>query len=90
MPYENWQNIIESIETAIRDFEQSQKKSAYKAETLKQYSEAATQFFHVKAAWRNHVAHARDTYGGEQAKSILDHTGELMRYLVKAGLHDKQ
>lgn len=86
--YENWQNIIEPIAKAILAFEQGQKKSPYKIETLKQYSEVGSQFFYVKAAWRNHVAHSRDTYDSEQAKAIMDHTGALMRFLVKAGLHD--
>jgi hypothetical protein len=86
--YENWQNIIEPIEKAIRNFETNQKKSPHKVETLKVYSEIASQFFYVKAAWRNHVAHSRDTYDSEQAKTILDHTGDFMRHLVKAGLHE--
>jgi hypothetical protein len=43
--YENWQNIIEPIETAIRDFEKQQSKSPYKIETLKRYSEACQPVF---------------------------------------------
>ena len=86
--YENWQNIIEMTEKAIRGLEQKLPKGAAKSDKLKLYSEAATQFFYFKHAWRNHVAHARDTYDGTQAKTILEHVGQFMKYLAEGGLHD--
>ena len=52
------------------------------------YSEAAEQFTFVKDAWRNHVAHSRETYDLEQALSIMRHTGEFMNDLVKLGLKE--
>jgi len=83
--YLNWQNIIEPIESKIRDLNE-QKAGAYKTETLKAYSELAKQFRYFKDAWRNHVSHSRETYDKEQALSIQRHTGEFMRDLVKLGL----
>ena len=69
---ENWANIIEPIEKQIREQEQTLPKGPIKADTLKFYSQAATQFFYFKNAWRNHVAHARENYGDEQTSLILD------------------
>lgn len=86
--YENWQNIIEMAEKAIRNLEQTLPKGSAKSETLKFYSEAATQFFYFKNAWRNHVSHARDSYDGVQAKAVLEHVNQFMQYLVDGGLHD--
>lgn len=84
--YENWINIIESIEKKIRNLEQQLPKGQAKSDTLKFYSESASQFIYFKNAWRNHVAHARDTYDGEQAKLILEHVGYFMGFLAEGGL----
>jgi hypothetical protein len=85
--YLNWLNIIELIEKEIRKLEQLPAGPA-KADMLKMYSEAASQFFYFKNAWRNHVAHARDTYDPEQAEKIFIHVGDFMGFLAKGGLHD--
>ena len=55
--YENWANIIDAIEKEIKRLEQALPKGQAKSDTLKFYSQAATQFFYFKNAWRNHVAH---------------------------------
>jgi hypothetical protein len=86
--YENWQNVIEMAEKAIRGLEQTLPKGVSKSEKLQFYSEAATQFFYFKNAWRNHVAHARDSYDAVQAKTILAHVEQFMNHLAKGGLHD--
>jgi hypothetical protein len=83
--YLNWQNIIEPIESRIRELDK-QKQGVFKAEQLKTYSEAAKQFRYFKDAWRNHVAHSRETYGPEQALSIMRHVREFMNDLAKMGL----
>lgn len=85
--YLNWQNIIEQIESAIKDHEKL-KAGKIKTDTLKQYAEIAKQFRYFKDAWRNGVAHSRETYDKGQAISILQHVGEFMSDLVKAGLHE--
>lgn len=86
--YQNWHNIIEAIESKVRDYEKQTPAGALKTETLKFYSQASSQFFYFKAAWRNHVAHSRDTYSSEQALTILTHVGDFMKYLADGGLHD--
>jgi hypothetical protein len=86
--YENWLNIINPIEKAIRDLEQNLSKGPVKAETLKFYSQAATQFFYWKNAWRNHVSHAREDYDEDQSEVIFKHVGDFMQYLAEGGLHD--
>jgi hypothetical protein len=45
----------------------------------KGYSQAATTFRHFKDAWRNHVAHSRDSYDDEQARRIFDNVVAFMR-----------
>ena len=85
--YQNWHNIIEQIEARIKDMNQ-QGASQQKTDDLKVYSEIAKEFRYFKDAWRNSVAHSRETYGREQALSISRHVGEFMRDIVKLGLHE--
>jgi hypothetical protein len=85
--YLNWQNIIEPIESAIKDLEKL-KAGKYKTDTLKAYSEAARHFRYLKDAWRNSVAHQRVTYEKEEALSIFRHVSEFMVDLVNLGLHE--
>jgi hypothetical protein len=86
---QNWQNIIESIESEILKLEKTP-KSRYKSETLKFFSGAAMQFRWFKEAWRNHVAHVRETYDEGKAVSILTHVREFMQQLASGGLHENQ
>jgi len=82
---QNWQNIIEAIEAAIKNLEKLP-KSQFKSETLKLFSQAAMQFRWFKEAWRNHVMHGRDVYDQGKSRSILDHVQELMQALAEGGL----
>lgn len=82
---QNWQNIIESVETEIKNLEKLP-KSKYKSQTLKLFSQAAMQFRWFKEAWRNHVMHGRDSYDEGRAHSILGHVHELMQALAEGGL----
>jgi hypothetical protein len=84
---QNWQNIIENVESEIKNLEKLP-KSRYKSETLKIFSGAAMQFRWVKEAWRNHVMHGRDCYDEGKAHSILDHVKELMQALAEGGLKE--
>jgi hypothetical protein len=84
---QNWQNIIESIESEILKLEKIP-KSKYKSNTLKFFSGAAMQFRWFKEAWRNHVAHVRESYDEGKAVSILTHVREFMQQLASGGLHE--
>lgn len=87
---ENWKNIIDSIEAAIRKeikrIDQEESRSLEKLDKLKRYAESAMQFRYFKDAWRNHIAHGRDQYDEHQAETILKHTIDFMTYLADAGL----
>jgi hypothetical protein len=85
--YQNWQNIIEQIESEIKKLDQ-QKAGQFKTDTLKSYSELAKQFRYFKDAWRNTVSHSRESYGPEQALSIYRHVREFMVDLAKLGLSE--
>jgi len=85
--YENWQNVIDQIESDIKRLGKSPKKSRDQAE-LKGCSEAATNFTFLKDAWRNHVMHARESYGDESARSILSHAREFVEKLPNIGLRE--
>jgi hypothetical protein len=82
---QNWQNIIENIESEIKNLEKLP-KSTHKSETLKFLSGAAMQFRWFKDAWRNHVMHGRDIYDPGKAFSIFDHVREFMQALAEGGL----
>ena len=78
---ENWQNIIEKIESAIRDKEKLP-KGTYKSEELQYYSEAAKEFRYFKDAWRNHVSHSRVEYEIHDATKIMEHVRDFMQHLA--------
>lgn len=79
---ENWKNIIDQIEKAIRDLE-ALPKSQHKSDDLQYYSAAAIQFRYFKDAWRNHVSHARKDYDEQDAESILTHVRNFMGQLAQ-------
>jgi hypothetical protein len=85
--YLNWQNIIEQIEATIKNLG-NLKPGKYKTDTLQSYAEVAKQFRYFKDAWRNSVAHSRETYDIDQARSIFRHVQEFMEDIVKLGLHE--
>jgi hypothetical protein len=84
---QDWYNIIDQIETAIRK-QQSLPKSIYKNETLQFYSEAATQFRYFKDAWRNHAMHSRVKYEEADALRVLVHVKDFMQTLAANGLRE--
>ena len=86
--YQQWHSIIDSIESEVKKVEQQLPKGQIKSEKLKFYSQAASQFFYFKNAWRNHVSHAREDHSDEEAAMVFEHTGDFMRYLADGGLHD--
>lgn len=78
---ENWKNIIDQIESKIRSLEQLP-KSPMKSETLKAYSQMASNFWYFKEAWRNHVNHSRETYDEREALNIFNHVRIFMQELA--------
>lgn len=72
---ENWQNVIEQIQKAI--------KSLSKTDARKDlYADAATHFMHVKDAWRNRTMHIGRIYTDEKAQQIFDNTKGFMQALA--------
>lgn len=78
---ENWQNIIEKIESEIKELNKLP-KGQQKSDELQFYSEAAKEFRYFKDAWRNHVAHSRERYDERQAKRILEHVRDFMEHIA--------
>jgi hypothetical protein len=78
---ENWKNIIDKIDSAIKAQEQLP-KSTQKSEDLQFYSEAAKEFRYFKDAWRNHVSHSRMDYEIHDATKIMEHVRDFMRHLA--------
>jgi hypothetical protein len=79
----NWGKIIDQIEAAIKAVEQKKKPTRAaelrkRDQLLQRYSEAASNFFSIKNAWRNHVAHNRATYTQGAARLIAINVRELL------------
>jgi HEPN domain-containing protein len=79
---ENWQNIIEKIESEITAREKRLPKGTAKSEEMQHYSEAAKEFRYFKNAWRNHVSHSRVDYEIHDATKIMEHVRDFMQHLA--------
>ncbi len=79
--YEQWQTVIEQIESKIKDLK-NLPKGQQKTEDQQFYSEAAKEFSYFKDAWRNHVMHGRATYDKPDAERILEHVRYFMKHLA--------
>lgn len=79
---QNWQNIINEIESAIRQENKTLPRGADKNERLRFLSEAAKEFSYFKDGWRNYVSHNKCTYDDYQARSVMEHTRQFMTILV--------
>ena len=78
---ENWQNVIERIEAAIKQRRGGLRKGDEKDEQLKFYSGLATRFIYFKDAWRNHVCHLREQYEHDLAFIVLTSVKDFMELL---------
>jgi HEPN domain-containing protein len=76
-----WKTLIDQIEIKIKDMHKLP-KSEEKNKNITFYSDAASQFRYFKDAYRHHVAHAREIYEEDQAKSIMDRTREFLEGLA--------
>jgi hypothetical protein len=79
---QQWHNIIEEIESEIRNIAKTGPKTPEKDERLQWLSESAKEFFYFKDGWRNYVAHGRSRYDGPQALSTLEHVRTFMGRLA--------
>jgi hypothetical protein len=78
--HENWQNIINEIESRIRALGQLP-KSSQKIENEKFFGGAVSHLYFVKNAWRNHVAHTHDSYSDDEALRVLHHSRDFIESL---------
>jgi hypothetical protein len=79
---DQWQNIIDSIESEVERLRSLSRTQRPDSTVLKFYSEACTDFRHFKAAWRNHVAHARERSDERDATRIWNHVQSFMQHLA--------
>lgn len=75
---QNWQNIIDQIESEIRILGKTLPAGTSKSERLRFLSEAAKEFVYFKDGWRNYVSHARGVYDDHQARSSMEHVKAFM------------
>lgn len=75
-----WHQIIERAECKIAEM-RSLPRGEQKDDALHFYSAGAVQFRYFKDAWRNHVAHMREDYDRDQARSVLMHVSDFMEHI---------
>jgi hypothetical protein len=80
---QDWKNLTDKIRSQISVLEQ-QPRSPQKTGQLKQLSELMIPADGFRLAWRNHVAHAREKYGEDEARTILGHVAEFLKRLSAA------
>lgn len=78
---QNWQNIIDQIESEIRTQGKTLPVGPAKSERLRFLSEAAKEFSFFKDGWRNYVSHGRAAYDEHQARMVMDHVRTFMNGL---------
>lgn len=79
---QNWQNILNEIESEIRNQAKSFPRGQAKTDRLRFLSEAAKEFHFFKDGWRNYVAHNRGFYDQHGARSVMDHVRSFMNGLA--------
>jgi hypothetical protein len=83
---ENWQQIIEKIESEIRDMPKVVVKTPDWKEKQEKYSQLANNFMFFKDAWRNYTAHARGKYTEDESDAIYRNVRSFMQGLVAQGI----
>lgn len=79
--FENWHNIIEQIEAEIKAKKQLPRAQQNQTE-IEFCSSAASHFFAVKEAWRNHVSHGRGQYDEVEALRVVHNVRDFMKVLA--------
>jgi hypothetical protein len=80
---QNWQNIIDQIESEIRQLGKALPAGSAKNNRLQFLSQAAKEFLYFKDGWRNYVSHNRGAYDEHQARSVMEHVRSFMTTLSK-------
>ncbi|TAD81913.1 MAG: hypothetical protein EAY70_04230 [Sphingomonadales bacterium] len=75
-PKENWQNILDQIDAAI-------KSKGHKAHDHQWNSEASAHFRILKDAWRNHAMHGKDRYDESRATTIFESVRGFITHLAE-------
>lgn len=78
---QNWYNIINEIEAAIRKEKKSLPKGTSRNQRLQFLSESAKEFIYFKDGWRNYVSHNKCIYDEFQARSVMEHVRQFMTLL---------
>jgi hypothetical protein len=87
--YENWNKIIEQIETKVRDLATDPNRPPDWKAVQEFHSQAAQSFILFKNAWRNYVAHTRGSfYTPERAEEIFVGVKSFMIKLAEGGLKE--
>lgn len=81
---QNWQNVIDQIESAIRQSQKTLPKGEVRNARLQFLSEAAKEFIYFKDGWRNYVSHNKGAYTETQARSVLEHVRQFMTALAQS------
>jgi hypothetical protein len=79
---QEWANLTQKLKSEISALER-QSRSQQKTEQLKWLAELLLPADCFRLAWRNHVAHAREKYESEEARSVLNHTAEFLKALSR-------
>ena len=77
----NWQDIIDAGTASLKQLEQ-QPRSQRRTDDLEHFGETQAQFSSFKNAWRNHVAHGKQTYDEMRATEIMQAVRAFMRKLA--------
>lgn len=85
---QNWQNIIDEIESEIGKQGKALPRGAPKSERLQFLGSAAKEFTYFKDGWRNYVSHGKASYGEQQALTVMSHTRDFLDRLAEAQLHE--
>jgi hypothetical protein len=83
---DQWGPIIERCEEKVKDLGKTLPPGQAKSERLQLYGELLADTRHFKEAWRNYVAHGRESYEAEAASKVLDHVESFMRRIAPAVL----
>jgi hypothetical protein len=78
----NWGNIIDKIESEIRELLKPTRQPRLAQSDLQFYSQAAKEFVYFKNTWRDDVSHSRSSYDPNEAKVVMEHVKAFMQHLA--------
>ena len=82
---ENWNSILNDIEKKVRGKDADGDRTSFwdgRKDEQAFFAEAASHFFHMKNAWRNHATHGvKEKYTPEEAKRIYNSVTSFFEHL---------